>query len=604
MTAPRAFDVVSLGRLTLELRAQQHGARVEDATSFTRQVGGAAAGIAFGCARLGLRTALVSRVGDDAAGRFVVEALAAEGCDVSRVAVDRERATALLLVGDDDRGSSRAGHGDGADLAIDDRAADEALIASARTLVVTGSFLATERTARVTASAVEHARRHDVRTVLDLDRGAAEVAPEHQARLQALLDRFDLIVGTEAELRLVGGDDDLSQALGTIRRATPATLVVKHGKATCSYIEGEPGSRQDASAPFAHIDAGDAFLAGLLRGWLAGGGWREACRAAHACGQIVLERHGGTTAMPSAAELDYVLSNDVGVSDPRFARVHRAAPRGRSWDDVCVIAIDDRVQAFELAREAGALERRTELLKQLLVRAVGEAEQAGSLHVHVGVLVDDAYGADALASADRSWWLARPVEIPGSLPVEFEGGRSIGSRLVTWPRHHVVKCRVQFHPDAPVDERLEQETQLSALHSAVLASGHELLLEVALPRNLPSNDDTIERAIKRLYNIGIFPDWWSLEAMPAQTWRKLDALIAERDPRCRGVLALDPGELAAPASSRSCRGILIGSTAFRAASLAWLSGAIDDAALVAQARAAFEARVAAWRQARGAKAAT
>ena len=70
---------------------------------FAKYLGGSSANIAFGCARLGLRAAMASRVGDDPMGRFLRETLAAEGCDVSHVSVDPERLSALVLLGIKDR---------------------------------------------------------------------------------------------------------------------------------------------------------------------------------------------------------------------------------------------------------------------------------------------------------------------------------------------------------------------------------------------------------------------------------------------------------------------------------------------------------------------
>ena len=626
-----SIDVISLGRAALELHAQQLGTRVEHATSFASYLGGVSAGIAFGCARLGLRTAMLSRVGDDPAGRFLIEALAAEGCDVSHVAIDRERPTSLALLASGEAVPQMQYRDNCADMAIDDSAVDEAFVAQAHALVITGTQFSTETTDRVSSLALERARRNAVRTVLDIDYapdlwavnrpGAGTLhhlaSGRVTAHLQGLVGRFDVVVGTREEIRIAGGSEDLLQALRALRGFTQATLVVKLGAGGCAIIEGEvPARIADAvTVPgwpgdgVAEVGAGDAFLAGILKGWLGGLDWRATGRLANACVALVAARRAGSSGMPTMAELEYFLSTSSARPDrdPHLARLHRVTPRRTTWDDLGVLAIDDRVQDFELAREAGVPEARLAPLKQLLVRALAETEQAMALRGHVGALIDDTYGEPALlAAAGRGWWLARPVEVPGSSPVVFEGGRSIGSRLIAWPRAQIVKCLVQFHPDEPVETRLEQETQLAALHHAVLTSGHQLLLEVIPPSSLPSDGDTLVRAIKRLYNIGIHPDWWSVEPMPATTWRKVDDLIAERDPYCRGVLMVDRagGDLAAAAASRSCRGVLVGRATLREPSAAWLTGAIDDATLVARVRAAFEARIEAWQRERAAKAAT
>ena len=239
-----------------------------------------------------------------------------------------------------------------------------------------------------------------------------------------------------------------------------------------------------------------------------------------------------------------------------------------------------------------------------------EAERTLGLSGRIGALIDDTYGEDALlAASGRGWWLGRPVEVPGSSPLVFEGGRSIGTRLVTWPREQVVKCLVRLHPDEPVEDRLEEETQLLALHVAVQASGHELLLEVLPSRRLPVDSDTVVRALERIYNLGIHPEWWKLAPMPRETWRRVDALLAERDPYCRGVVILglkaSVEQLAAAfrdaAGARSCRGFVVGRTISHEPARAWLAGRIDDGGLVSQVVANFAALVRAWRDARGAR---
>src|SRR3954452_6013770 len=95
----RPRDILCLGRFAVDFYAQQIGARLEDVTSFAKYLGGSSANTAFGCARLGLATGLISRVGDDAMGRFLVETIAKEGCDVTQVSTDPERLTAAVVLG-------------------------------------------------------------------------------------------------------------------------------------------------------------------------------------------------------------------------------------------------------------------------------------------------------------------------------------------------------------------------------------------------------------------------------------------------------------------------------------------------------------------------
>jgi 5-dehydro-2-deoxygluconokinase len=362
------------------------------------------------------------------------------------------------------------------------------------------------------------------------------------------------------------------------------------------------------------LGAGDAFMSGFLSGWLRGKDYEECAARGNGSGALVVSRHGCSPAMPTAVELDYFLQKAAEEPeqvrrpdrDLTLAHLHRVTvPRPR-WEELYIFAFDHRSQLAELARRAGAAERQISKLKELLVQAVASVEHerpeyAGKL----GILADETYGQDALnAATGRGWWIGRPVELPGSNPLKFEHGRSIGTNLISWPSEHVAKCLVFYHPDDPVEHRLEQEAQVRALFEATRVSGHELLLEVIPPKDR-TQTDTVYRSLDRFYDLGIKPEWWKLESMSADQWRYIDEVITQRDPYCRGVLLLG---LSAPvdrlaegfkqaAGSKTCRGFAVGRTIFEKPSLAWLTGEIDDKTVIERTRETFESLINLWRQA-------
>lgn len=130
--------------------------------------------------------------------------------------------------------------------------------------------------------------------------------------LQEVLHHFDLIVGTEEEFHIAGGSIDTLSALTNVRKATQATLVCKRGVQGCSVFEGEIAADWQQVKLHAGVrvevlnvlGAGDAFMSGLLRGYLNDEGWDQACRYANACDALVVSRHGCAPAMPSKQELD------------------------------------------------------------------------------------------------------------------------------------------------------------------------------------------------------------------------------------------------------------------------------------------------------------
>ncbi len=276
------------------------------------------------------------------------------------------------------------------------------------------------------------------------------------------------------------------------------------------------------------------------------------------------------------------------------------------------MAFDHRTQFFDIARAAGASELRIPALKKLLVQAAEQVERSHQLQGHTGVLIDGGdYGRDALASATgRGWWVGRPVELPGSRPLRFDGARSIGSALIHWPTEQVVKCLVHYHPDDEPGLRLEQEETVLELWEATRESGNELLLEIILPKDMVPEgaaDATVLRAVERFYNLGVKPEWWKLAPMQAQGWRKLEALIHERDRHCRGAVILGLNQpldfLAssfAHATNPIVKGFMVGRTLWAEASSKWLRGDIDDAALIEEVARNFAVLVDAWRSRRSA----
>ncbi|MDB6142732.1 MAG: putative carbohydrate kinase [Pseudomonas sp.] len=635
----RQLDLICLGRLGVDLYAQQVGARLEDVSSFAKYLGGSSANIAFGTARLGLKSAMLSRVGDDHMGRFLLESLAREGCDISGIKVDPERLTALVLLGLKDRETFPLVfyRENCADMALRSDDINEEQIASSKALLITGTHFSTDQVFKASSQALDYAEKHGVQRILDIDYrpvlwglaskadGATRFVADQKVsqHVQRILPRFDLIVGTEEEFLIAGGSTDLLDALRTVRGLTDATLVVKLGPQGCTVIHGAIPERLEDGAIYPGVrvevlnvlGAGDAFMSGFLSGWLNDASDERCCALANACGGLVVSRHACAPAMPTPAELDYLLNSPVPITRPDqdavLQRLHQVSVPRKQWKQLFIFAFDHRWQLVELAHKAGRDLDSISQLKQLFIQAVERVEvdlKTRGIDADVGLLADQRFGQDSLNSATgRGWWVARPVEVQNSRPLAFEHGRSIGSNLLNWPQEQVIKCLVQFHPDDEPLLRLEQEAQIMGLYQAAQVSGHELLLEIIPPKDLPSaHPDVLYRALKRLYNLGIFPAWWKIEAQTAEVWQQLDELIRERDPYCRGVVLLGlnaPAEALAEgfkqaSQSSSCRGFAVGRTIFQEPSRAWLAGEIDDATLISQVQGIFGYLIDAWCAAR------
>jgi 5-dehydro-2-deoxygluconokinase len=570
-------------------------------------------------------------------GRFLVQTLQREGCDTSMVQVDPQRLTALVLLGLKDRDTFPLlfYRENCADMAIEAAGIREDFIAECRALLITGTHLSQPTVRTASQTALAHAARHAVMRVLDIDyrpvlwgltkrgEGANRYVADAlvTASLQEMLPHFDLLIGTEEEFLIAGGvAGDLLACLRKVREVTPATLVVKRGALGCTFIAGPVPARLDDALTVQGervevlnvLGAGDAFAAGLMTGLLTGKDFAESAALANACGAIVVSRHACAPAMPTPAELDHWFGgarNPRVDADVQLAHLHRATGQRPAWSELNVMAFDHRSQFFALAREAGADESRIAALKALLVQSVEEVERSKALRGRIGVLIDATYGEAALHRATgRGWWVGRPVELPGSRPLRFEGGASLASRLVAWPREQVVKCLVHYHPDDDVDLRLEQEARLRELWDATRESGHELLLELLVPREAPAAlaaDEAVLRSIRRFYNLGFKPEWWKLAPMAHAGWTAFAQLVAERDPPCRGAVILglnQPLEVLAQSFAAArhpiVRGFMVGRTLWASPSLRWLKGEIDDPTMVQEVARNFATLVDAWRSSR------
>src|SRR6218665_3093647 len=154
------LDVITIGRSSVDLYGQQIGTRLEDIGSFAKSVGGCPTNIAVGTARLGLKSALITRVGNEQMGRFIREQIDREGVETRGIATDPDRLTALVLLSVEAEGVSPMifYRTDCADMALDEADINESFIASAGAIVVTGTHFSKPHSEAAQLKAIRIAR--------------------------------------------------------------------------------------------------------------------------------------------------------------------------------------------------------------------------------------------------------------------------------------------------------------------------------------------------------------------------------------------------------------------------------------------------------------
>jgi len=325
--AERRYDLLAMGRSSIDLYAADIGVPFPEITRFAAYVGGCPTNISVGARRLGLRAALLTAVGDDLVGDFVLRFLEREGVETRYIVRKPDRRTSAVLLGVEppDRFPLVYYRDNCADLELTIDDARAAPIAESRVLLISGTGLSREPSRSATLWAAEHARAHGTEVFLDLD---FRPTLWHDVRaygvtIRLALSLVDIVLGTTdevkaaalveaADVRIEHGQISESRVAGDVERAIsrllergPRALVVKRGAegATVHLASGETIAAPAFSVRVLNVlGAGDAFAAGFLYGYVKGWDWYRAARMGNACGAIVVTRHGCANFMPYEAE--------------------------------------------------------------------------------------------------------------------------------------------------------------------------------------------------------------------------------------------------------------------------------------------------------------
>ncbi len=332
MTAlTKTYDLIAMGRSSIDLYANDVGAPFVEITSFAAYIGGCPTNISVGTRRLGLNSALLTALGSDPVGDFILYALKREGVETRFIPRKPGRRTSAVVLGIEppDRFPLVYYRDNCADIAltVDDVLATP--IGDCRCLLISGTGLSQEPSRSATLFAAEQARAAGAEVVLDVD-----FRPDqwHDARafgvtIRAALRLVDIVIGTEDEINAAMLTDpaqvsvsqsqisdarvsgDIDAAIAALLALGPRALLQKRGEHGARvHLGPSAGGPAQIDAPGFQVEvynilgAGDAFASGFLFGHLSGWDWYKSARMGTACGAIVVTRHGCANFMPTYDE--------------------------------------------------------------------------------------------------------------------------------------------------------------------------------------------------------------------------------------------------------------------------------------------------------------
>lgn len=601
----KVFDLICMGGASVDLYSEQLGVCLEHASHFTKYVGGCAANIAIGGRRLGLEVAMLSRLGEEAMGNFVRKTLENEGVDTQLVLSDTQRLTGLTLL------STRGAESfpllyyreNCADMAISSEDYRDAQLASAAAILVTGTQFSQKSAADNCLKLVQRAKNQGLKIILDVDfqpvlwggafhaqgKGWKAQRKLVAERMGPLLAYCDLIVGTEEELQVISGKMGTAEAVEYLQEECTACIVEKRGPGGCAVHSKGEASREflgESVQVLNVLGAGDAFMAGFLRGWLRGESMEICCRWANYCGAIVATRHGCSPETPYWEELCSALEEPRKISDGRLLRVHRSMERrDRDERPFCLLAFDHRQQMLSYSEDLSQIRR----FKGLIYDALKEV-QSQAPTCRLGLIVDEQLGGEVLARAETDGvFCASPIEEAQSFPVRFLHGQEASLILRHWPKERAVKVLIRISPQHKGEDEECQWQRLVQLQQACEVGGHQLLIEMVVPASVPDAFIWVHQAVQRACSEGVEPTWWKLPPYAApEMWRGIQDTIRRRTPHCRGILVLGQGEawnslaekLPMLSQQELIRGFAVGRSIWRQAAEAWFAGRMSDEAVV------------------------
>lgn len=308
------LDLVTVGRIGVDLYPEQSGRTLADVESFARSLGGSPTNVAVAAARLGLRSAVVTKVGADGFGDYALAALQRFGVDPSWVGTDAWLRTPVVfceLHPPDDfpllfYREPRAPDSMLRPADLPDEAAVEPTI-----LWTTGGGLAAEPSRSTTLAALRRRRaeRPEALTIHDLDHRPSfwSRGDDPRALARRALGAVTIAVGNAAEAEMVTGEREPRAAAAALLELGPSVAIVKRGPAGVLALSSD-GERVELPAVALDVvnglGAGDAFGGALAYGFARALGLGRTLRLANAAGAIVASRLACADAMPELAEIE------------------------------------------------------------------------------------------------------------------------------------------------------------------------------------------------------------------------------------------------------------------------------------------------------------
>ncbi|MEX0660589.1 MAG: 5-dehydro-2-deoxygluconokinase [Balneolaceae bacterium] len=333
-------DLICIGRSSIDLYSNDIGSSFEEINSFAAYVGGCPTNISVGTQRLGLRSALLTGVGEDPVGEFIIHFLNREKVNTQYIARKKDKRSSAVILGIEppDKFPLVYYRDNCADIAIDVEDVGKIPFGNCRAILISGTGFSKEPSRSATLYAVEEAVAQGVKVILDVDFRVDQWVDLQTfgITLRSVLPLVDIIIGTTEEIKAAAWrgkgnaqikdsqvneskiEGDETEAVQHLLEIGGEILVLKAGTKGCylyhknqnkaEHVPGYPVEVQNT------LGAGDAFASGFIYGLLKNWDFYKSARLGNACGAIVVTRHGCANFMPSMKEVEAFVEDKGGLT--------------------------------------------------------------------------------------------------------------------------------------------------------------------------------------------------------------------------------------------------------------------------------------------------
>ena len=616
----REIDILTVGRVAIDLYSEQVGGKLRDVQTFRKYLGGSPGNIAFGCSRLGLKSAILSRVGDDEMGEYLKNVLTKEGVDTSLLQIDKDRLTALVLLGicPPDHFPLMFYRENCADNHIEFNDSIRDYLKKTKSVLISGTALAHPLLRETTKQVIKEAKTAGCALLIDIDYrpvlwgltkpGDGEsrfVASDAVTNvIKETIGEFDLIVGTQEEFKIASGSETDEESVSTLQSlvSSDTIIVLKTGEKGCTVYNGN-NDESYVSEPFPVkvlnvLGAGDAFFSGFLRGWLRNETIEQCTRYANANGALVVTRVACSPASASYDELcNFMSLNDVSLFNRKNEMPVVAHQKG-----LFILAYDHRVQFEKSCEKFNKEFHLISEFKNLVYEGFLQIKSKEKFE-NLGVIIDPKYGQSVIESAaKKDISIGMPIEEAGIHPIEWLGDLSVYEEIMKRPANSFIKVLWKYHPDCDESEKKYQINKMKELYQVTGSLSRPLMLELIIPEFYETNGHSLSLSMEEVYDAGIFPEWWKIAPVDSvDEWNQIQAVINKYDPKAKIIILGQNAEITkfenwfrVANNFETIVGFAIGRTIFWHAWEEWIQGKYTNQDVIDEIKDRFETILKTW----------